>query len=321
MKQKGSFFKTYLKLYKMKTNEKIDLFLSEADVNSGTRQTYYYGIRKFVLWLYRSNIDIDNVSRSTIIEYKNFLINEKLSATSIKNYYTIVRLYFQWARLNNLCDDPTLGIRLPKHNNAIKKNPLTTEEAKRLFQTCDDSPFGKRNLAMLHLLLVNGIRRNELTNINIGDVELRKGQPGISIKGKGRISKDQWIYLTDFVYESIQEWLKVRPYNAELDSPLFVAQCGKYFTNRRLQNNTVTILLKKKLREIGLDSKLYSLHSLRHSAASLLIEHGLDILDVQLYLRHASSNTTMLYTRLVHEKIRRENKAGKLLESLLFNKS
>lgn len=304
----------------MKTNEKIDRFLSEADVNAATRQTYYYGIRKFILWLYRNKIDIDNVSRSTIIEYKNFLINEQLSATSIKNYYTIVRLYFQWARINNLSDDPTLGIRLPKHSNAIKKNPLTTEEANKLFKTCDDSPLGKRNLAMLHLLLVNGIRRNELTQINVSDVEVRNNQPGVNIKGKGRISKDQFIYLTPFVYQSIQDWLKERSYITESYSPLFVAQFGKHFTNRRLQNNSVTILLKKKLREIGLDSKLYSCHSLRHTAASLLLAAGLDILEVQLYLRHASSNTTMLYTRLIHDRIRSENKAGKLLESLLFNK-
>lgn len=298
----------------MKLSELIMLFIAELDVSTYSRMMYDFSIRKFFRWVQANNKDYEKLSRADIINYKSYLHNSKLSVPSVKNYLSVVRVFYAWAEEYGHYDNIAAGIKSPKNDNSFKKYPLSFEEQYKLLQIERKSERGARDFALITLLLNNGLRRSEVVSINIGDVQERNNNWGICIKGKGRDSKDQWIMLIEDTLNAIHEYLVFRNDPSD-DQPLFSSL--NYSTmGKRLDMNSVSKIVKAYLVAIGLDSKYYTCHSLRHTTACNLMEKNLDITQIQRFMRHNSLSTTQLYTRVMEEKIMQENPAGKIIQSI-----
>jgi integrase/recombinase XerC/integrase/recombinase XerD len=303
----------------MKINEVICSFINDADVNEASRKMYDFCIKKYIKWVQVSKKDIEKLTRADVINYKSHLQATTLSLPTIKNYFTVVRIFYAWAESYNILENIAANIKSPKTNNSFKKYPLTFQEQDKLLASVDRlKEKGARDYAMISLLLNNGLRRAEIVSINIEDIKTRHGKMGIEIKGKGRDDKDQWIMLIPHSHEAIWNYLTYRKWKP--CDPLFTSLNASNRGNR-IDQNSVSKIIKDHLVKIGLDSKYYTCHSLRHTAACNLIEKGLDITQVRLFMRHNSIATTQLYTRVVEERISQNNPAGKIMQSLRNNNS
>lgn len=302
----------------MKASELIKEFLANKSINQNSRFAYDQALRKFFLWTHTHGKDPDDLKSADFINYKDYLKEANISASTMRNYFRIVRLFYRKMDEMGILDDITKGTRPPKYDNSFKKYPLSREQVRELLESIDRSDeIGLRDYAIIMLMICNGLRRAEANNINLSDITIKNGKHCIFIKGKGRDDKDQVIYITDPVRQAINDYLQLR--NCWDDNqPLFTSAGGrsKY---RRLKANSMTDVIKERLKAIGLNSKFYTCHSLRHTAACLLIDAGYDLHQVQLFLRHKSPLTTQLYTRVIDEKIKAENKASETIINIILN--
>ena len=192
-------------------------------------------------------------------------------------------------------DSPAAHIDSPKMKKALPKF-LSLEEARDLLAAVAgdvQSPNRERDFCMITLFLNCGMRVGELVGINLQDIdpELRS----VRVLGKG--NKERIIYLNEACRESLRSYLSIRRserYVKCADRALFV-------TNRmsRISIQAVQVTVQKYLKMAGLESKHYSVHKLRHTAATLMYQSGsVDIRVLKDILGHEQLNTTQIYTHV-----------------------
>lgn len=197
-------------------------------------------------------------------------------------------------------ESPKIGKRLPKY--------LSLEQSQELLQSAESASQAghgnhdnkERNFAILTLLLNCGMRLQELININISDIDFDDEK--LNVIGKG--NKERTIYLNKACIKAINEYLKVRPKDGvKFDSrdALFLSEQKK-----RISRRSVQYIVKEELKIAGIEkADKYSVHKLRHTAATLMYKYGnVDIRALQELLGHESISTTEIYTHVDNEQIR-----------------
>ena len=194
---------------------------------------------------------------------------------------------------------PKIGKKLPKH--------LSLEESVHLLTTAEEKETAhkERDYCILTFFLNCGMRLSELTGINLTSIHRNT----LTVIGKG--NKERTIYLNDACLAALEEWLAVRPHVGLKDpQALFVSRLG-----RRISNQTVQLLVKKWIFQSGLDPRVYSVHKLRHTAATLMYKYGqVDIRALQSILGHASVATTQIYTHIDDEALRKAANSNPLAQ-------
>ena len=177
---------------------------------------------------------------------------------------------------------------------------LTLEQSQNLLKVAYDSPkeSNERDYCMLTLFLNCGMRLSELRGINTNDIH------GTTLTVIGKGNKERTIYLNDACLEAINDWmdkratLKIKP---EAEKALFVSKRGT-----RISCDMIQITIKRLLEEAGIDTNIYSVHKLRHTAATLMYKYGkVDIRNLQMILGHQSVSTTQIYTHVDDEALQR----------------
>ena len=136
----------------------------------------------------------------------------------------------------------------------------------------------------------------------------------LRVLGKG--NKERVLYLNDACIRAIQEYLAVRPGQQAIDkNALFLSR-----RRTRISKAAVEKLVKKYLTKAGLDSSQYSPHKLRHTAATLMLQNGVDVRTLQELLGHENLNTTQIYTHVDNENLRLAAKANPLASVKLSQK-
>lgn len=194
-----------------------------------------------------------------------------------------------------ISENPTDELESPKID---KRNPiyLTLDESKELLRSIDGK-FKERDYCMITLFLNCGMRLSELCGIDISRIK----DDTLTVIGKG--NKERTIYLNSACMKSLNRYLTVR--NSEYDKikdkdALFISK-----NYRRINKRSVELILKKYLKNAGLDDKKYTPHKLRHTAATLMYKYGnVDIRSLQKILGHENVSTTQIYTHVDDEKLR-----------------
>ena len=153
---------------------------------------------------------------------------------------------------------------------------------------------------MITILLNCGLRLQELININISDIDFENSK--LNVIGKG--NKERTIYLNKACIKAINKYLSVRPRDGvKFDSrdALFLSE-----QKRRISRRTVQYIVKEELKNAEIEkASSYSVHKLRHTAATLMYKYGdVDIRALQELLGHESISTTEIYTHVDNEQIR-----------------
>ena len=157
-------------------------------------------------------------------------------------------------------------------------------------------------MAIITLFLNCGLRLSELVAINIQYIDFNEYK--LNVIGKG--NKERTIYLNKACINAINGYLPVRPKeNVKND---FKASNKALFLSKRkerISNRTVQYIVEKELKKAGLDTSKYSVHKLRHTAATLMYQYGnVDIRALQELLGHESISTTEIYTHVSNEQVR-----------------
>jgi len=181
---------------------------------------------------------------------------------------------------------------------------LTLDESKKLLDvTCGDEDENEnaiRDYAIITLFLNCGMRLSELVGINIKDITFSECK--LNVIGKG--NKERTIYLNKACMNAVKDYLEnVRPKEGiKYDSKdaLFLSK-----RRERISNRTVQHIVKRELQKAGLDTSKYSVHKLRHTAATLMYQYGnIDIRALQELLGHKSISTTEIYTHVDNSQVR-----------------
>lgn len=280
-----------------------------------TIKEYYYDLRLFLRFLkiHRNlakaddfdAIDISDVSieliksvtLSDLYSYMSFLSRERdNSASSRARKVASLKSFFNYltTKAKLLDYNPASELESPK---ILKRLPryLNIEESKRLLNSIEGE-HRERDYAIITLFLNCGLRLSELVGINLNKL---RGDT-LTVIGKG--GKERTIYLNNACKKALDAYLRVRPVEGVIDrNALFLSERKK-----RISNKTVQYIVKKYIKNAGLDPERYSTHKLRHTAATLMYKHGhVDIRALQAILGHESISTTEIYTHIDNQQLRK----------------
>lgn len=246
--------------------------------------------------------DIGRVSTDDLLVFLIWLNREKqLSNSSRARRIASLKSFFKYchSKKHLIDSNPAYDLETPKIG---KRNPkyLTLEQSTDLLKTAYDAPTesNERDYCMLTLFLNCGMRLSELRGIDIDDIH----DTVLTVIGKG--NKERTIYLNKACLDAIEDWMKARA-NIKIkpshDKALFVSKRGT-----RISDDMIQISIKRLMAQAGIDTKVYSVHKLRHTAATLMYKYGhVDIRNLQQILGHQSVSTTQIYTHVDDEQLQK----------------
>jgi len=273
----------------------IEDFIRSQDVKTSSKETYRKSLKQFLLYFTERNLQ--DPTREDILNYKTYLLNDKkLSPTTVTSYLVAVRKFFEWLESEKLYPNIAKSIKGAKRPKGFRKDVLTVAQIKDVLSNIDRSNLeGKRDYAIINLLVRTGLRTIEIKRVLIEDLRQEGGEAVLFIQGKGRDLKDDFVLLTNETLKPIREYLKERGKVGEKD-PLFSSHSnknrGKGLTTRSLRR-----IVKERLKEIGIDDRRLSAHSLRHTAITLSLLGGATLQEAQALARHSDINTTLIYAQ------------------------
>lgn len=301
---------SYGNIYELSSERIISNFSDYVDVSNNSLNTYIKGVRAFFLFLNEKGIKIP--VREDVIAFRNNLIKTH-KATTVSTYLAGVRSFFSWLGILGL-EDICKGVKSVKLDKDFKKDCLTRNQAKKLLAAIDTENLrGKRDFAILSLMLTTGLRDIEVVRANVEDMRVVSGADVLFIQGKGKSEKSEFVKLALPVKSAISSWIHCRS-DVSGNSPLFCSISNHGF-GERLTTRSVSRLVKARLQAIGLDSERLTAHSLRHSAATLNLLAGGTLEETQQLLRHSSIVTTQTYA---HHLERMKNNSEDRISDLIF---
>ena len=284
-----------------KMKEQITNYLNFLKVNEGrsdnTIASYKVDLKQLNEYLEKNNLNITNIKLQHFIDFLLYLDEQNkkktgdvLSASTKARKITTIKSFFKYLlEVEGLIkDNPTLKLRHPKIPKTLPQF-LTLDQALALIKSAEKVPSkATRNKAILTLFLNSGLRISELIKIELDDI--RNGV--VRVVGKGKKTRE--IPLNDMTLSAVNEYLKVRP--KVNSNKLFITERNDGFSVSGMQ-----YLIKRHFEMAGIDTKKYSTHDLRHTAATLMHNNGTDILTIGDILGHESVSTTQIYTHLNQE--------------------
>lgn len=240
-----------------------------------------------------SQIDINFIKGITLNDAYTFLVYCKNvrgnNETTRARRVVCIRRFFSYLsdNLGLLSVNPMKNLDAPKTKKSLPKY-LTLEEAQKLLSVIDGK-YKERDFAIITLFLNCGMRLAELVSIDYSDI---KSDGTLVITGKG--NKERTVYLNQACIDAVTEYMKVRPNDKVKDKALFIS--SRY---QRISPRMVEIMVTKNLEKAGLGGRGLSVHKLRHTAATLMYQHGnVDVLVLKEILGHENLGTTEIYTHI-----------------------
>ncbi|MGC8540724.1 MAG: tyrosine recombinase XerC [Phycisphaerae bacterium] len=238
-----------------------------------------------------------NANAEDVRRYLQHMREHNYSKATVARKLATLRSFFKFLNKRGLTgNNPMLSIRTPKLDKRLPKF-MTEEQVTRLLRTPDDSDIlGSRDKAMLEVIYSSGLRVSELVGLNVDDLDAVGGV--LKVRGKGK--KERVSPVGQTAIAALTKYMDQRKTIMTQDSPdapLFINKHGQ-----RLSTRSVRRKLDKYLIEAHLDPDI-SPHTLRHSFATHMLNHGADLRVVQELLGHQSLSTTQIYTHLTTKRI------------------
>jgi tyrosine recombinase xerC len=305
-------------------NSFLDYTITILNKSPNTVKEYNYDLAMFLKFIKIkfnltnetdfSNIIIKDIPLSVIKKIKlddihaflSYLTNTYNSKAATRaRKASSIRVFFNYlcAKTNLIDVNPAQNLETPKLDRRLPKY-LSLEDSKKLLSTTanEDNRNSERDYAIITLFLNCGMRLAELVGININDIDFSENK--MTVIGKG--NKERTIYLNKACVQAIKDYLNVRPKEG-IKTDKFNSKKALFLSERkeRISRRTVQYIVDKELTAAGLDTKKYSTHKLRHTAATLMYQYGnVDIRALQEVLGHESISTTEIYTHVANEQAR-----------------
>lgn len=290
-------------------------FLEWSEVKGLSLQTVRTrdrALRRFITWCDERDLsDPKDITKPILENYQKHLFYYRKSNGDTLSYGTqsgllaAIKSLFKWlAKENHILYNPASEIELPRQQRSLPKAILSQEEVERVIHLSDtQNIYGIRDRAILELLYSTGIRRMELVNLNIYDVDVSRKTVFIH-EGKGR--KDRLLPLGDralYWIETYQREVRSQLLISHDEKALFLTDYGEPWKKNRLSDMVKKYLYHARINKPG------SCHLFRHAMATHMLDNGADIRFIQQMLGHADLSTTQIYTHVSIEKLREIHRA------------
>ena len=255
------------------------------------------------------DLDLDlarSVTLSDVYSYMSYLSRDRVKhANSPSSGYGLepsararkiaaIRSFYKYlsSKAKLISENPMQDLDAPRLKKSLPRY-LTLDESIQLLEAVDE-PNRARDYCILTLFLNCGLRISELVGPNLTDVR----EEQLRVLGKG--NKERMIFLNGACRAALDDWLAERSQSAAVDrNALFLTR-----RHTRMTTDAVHYMVKQRLKKAGLDASLYSSHKLRHTAATLMLQNGVDVRTLQEVLGHENLNTTQIYTHVDNAELR-----------------
>ena len=304
-------------------NSFLDYMITIQNKSPNTVKEYNYDLATFLKFI-KIHFKLTNETELENITYKDITIstiekiqlddlhaflsylttNFKSKAATRSRKVSSLRVFFNYLSMKKIIKiNPAQNLETPKLDRRLPKY-LSLEESKKLLNISKDEQNrnNKRDYAITTLFLNCGMRLAELIGININDINFDEKK--LNVIGKG--NKERTIYLNDSCINALKDYLKFRPKSQvkkdskDSDKALFLSE-----RRQRIGRRTVQEIIYRELKKAGIDTAKFSVHKLRHTAATLMYQYGkVDIRALQELLGHESISTTEIYTHVSNEQVK-----------------
>ena len=261
--------------------------------------------------LYQKGLSQNTVDsyKSDLTKLSNYLQNQDLSKTNIDNFF-IDMSEFNYSsstkkRMHSSIKNFLKYINENENYESIDISDIKLKSSKKLPEVLSitdienminfynhETYLDSRNRTVIDVLYSTGCRVSELCDINISDIDL--DEKYLKLKGKG--SKQRIVPIGSMLYKNLMQYLNVREtFLQNRGEPLFLSK-----SKNKLDRTAVFRIIKKTAKNISLQTDVHP-HTLRHSAATHMLEGGCDLRTVQEFLGHSSVSTTQIYTKVTKE--------------------
>ena len=279
----------------------LDQAWAERGLAKASLSSYGADLRGLAGWLQSRRKLLVEADRGLLFDYLSARHGHGMKPRSGARLVSTLKQFYLWAVEQGLrSDDPAMDLSTPKLPRSLPK-AITESEVEALLKAPDlDTPLGLRDKAMLELLYATGLRVSELVSLRGEQISLAQGV--LRVRGKG--SKERLVPLGDEAQHWIECYLRdARPELHPRPEPaLFITQRGSAMTRQGFW-----LLIKRYALLAGVRGTL-SPHTLRHSFATHLLNHGADLRVVQLLLGHSDLSTTQIYTHVAREGLKAMHK-------------
>ncbi|MEE1320342.1 MAG: tyrosine recombinase XerC [Acutalibacteraceae bacterium] len=258
-----------------------------------------------------SYIDANYMNKITLKDVTEFIIYCSTDRTNNKTTRarkaSSLRGFFKYIadKMHYIDQNPVSQLQVAKSDKKLPKY-LTLEQSRSLLASVKE-PNKERDYCILTIFLNCGLRLAELVNLNVSDINLN--EQTMIVTGKG--NKQRMVFLNKACIIALEKYLRVRPADqlkGEDRKALFISRL-----NKRMGRQAVQLMVYRYLEAIGLNGQHYSVHKLRHTAATLMYQHGnVDVLVLKEVLGHENIATTEIYTHIDSRQLRDAAKSNPL---------
>jgi len=280
-------------------NEFLSYLTVEKGLSKNTLEAYATDLDTFAQYLEEKSIALDKVTDTIVTEYIAYLYNLGYSPRSIMRYCSSLRHFYKYlTEEGKIPENPTDILETPKAFRLLPKY-LTDKEVEELLNSPDTSTsLGQRDRAMIELMYASGLRVSEIITLKLNDLNFDQGY--LITFGKG--SKERLVPFSDSATEYLKLYINDGRNQLLKDNAsytLFLNRFGRPLTRQGLWK-----ILKGYAKRLNIADKL-SPHTLRHTFATHLLEHGADLRAVQMMLGHSDIATTQVYTHVSTERLKK----------------
>lgn len=286
--------------------EFLRLDVAQGDASPETIRTYHAQVNQFVDWCAERGITPAAASESELKAYRAHLAETYDSRATVSTKLAAVRRFYAMAQARGFrADNPAEGLRAPKDttDRADRVKFLSVAETVKVLGLLDPStPTGKRDRAIITLFVYNGPRLFEVAALDIGDLDLERGEIVIR-HGKG--GKQRTLLIGATVTDAVREWLDVwESVTADAEPALFVSlNHDPAERGRRMTSRAIRALVDGYLERAGCKRPGVSCHSLRHTFATLALAGGAKLTAISDALGHSNITTTQVYAKIVDRRV------------------
>lgn len=285
-------------------------YIEHLGVKGYTEQGIYgaeRNIRAFIRWCEpRALARPTEITKPIIERYQRHLFyhrkenGEPLSVFSQRSALVPLRGFFRWlTKQNHLLYNPASDLELPRMKRVLPKHVLTESEAERVLALPDvREPVGIRDRAMMEVLYSTGLRRMELANLRVYEIDRERG---LVFVNQGKYQKDRWVPIGERALAWVQKYVdEVRPQIVMPpdDGTLFLTRTGVPFNEAWLSTTVSQYVQRANIGKAG------GCHLFRHTMATLMLENGADIRFIQAMLGHADLKSTQIYTHVAVKQLK-----------------
>jgi integrase/recombinase XerD len=277
----------------------LDYLRVERGLAENTLRAYRVDLEQYVVFLTELKRScFAEADEGTVLRYLTQLRRRGLASASVaRKLSALTMLYRFLVREGRLSDDPTVNMESAQVEQRLPETLTLAEVEKILASPLPFTPLGVRDRAMLELFYATGLRVSELIHLTVNDVNLETGF--LRCIGKG--SKERIVPIGAAAQKAVADYLSSsRPPLAQRSNEraLFLTVRGKRFNRAGVQ-----LVLQRHVQRAGITRRI-SPHTLRHTFASHLLEHGADLRSIQEMLGHADIATTQIYTHVSTKQLR-----------------